>query len=61
MRQPTIDEVHPEVVPVCCGCGKEVNPTYASETDDHRLVCTFCAPAYNLRRRGGDEGSKQRR
>jgi hypothetical protein len=49
MKSPTMDEVAPPVThPLCCGCGKEVNPIFAETTTDNRLVCRFCAPNYKL-------------
>jgi hypothetical protein len=61
MNSPTIDEIAPKVTaPVCCGCGKEVDPTFAEVTADNRLVCRFCAPQHALRGKAAkpSEGAK---
>ncbi|MGH2937380.1 MAG: hypothetical protein ACRDPE_04580 [Solirubrobacterales bacterium] len=51
MNSPTMDEIAPPVTnPVCCGCGNNVDPTFAKLTTDGRLVCNLCAPHHSLRK-----------
>lgn len=39
----TVTGIESHAPPVCAGCGKEVDPTYAHWTTDYRQVCSFCA------------------